>query len=161
MSPPDARRPPHRPGRAAANLTHNGTDRSNWDPEPAHHRRPAGRWDTNLDPGSLLAALDDPPARPSDPDTSWAAGAAKPGRDESRARIRRALKDLHAEHYPAGLTDARAAELLPDIHGPSCVKRRTELVRDGVLVDTGRKERTPRGALAIVWTLAELSEPKS
>jgi hypothetical protein len=105
-----------------------------------------------LDGSRQLDLFTAPPAvRPTDPPTSHAVAV---GNTEHRARIRPDVLRQHQLH-PDGLTDDQTAELLPDDHPPSLVKRRGELVRDGVLVDSGRRLPTRRSSMAIVWVLAE------
>jgi hypothetical protein len=126
---PNARR---RPGRGAAPTTSSSR-----------------RTTTGPEGSRALTLFDEPPARAGDPDTSHAAGASH---GEHRARIRRDVLAVHQRH-PDGLTDDQLAQHLPDDHPPSLVKRRGELVRDGALIDSGRRQLTRRGSAAIVWVL--------
>jgi hypothetical protein len=52
---------------------------------------------------------------------------------------------------PDGRTDDELVVLLPDDHPGSVAKRRCDLVRDGEVVDSGRRRPTRRGIDAIVW----------
>lgn len=75
-----------------------------------------------------------------------AAGAIKPSKvDRDRASLMIALA-----LFRDGLTDdgLQAFTCLP---GDSERPRRISLLRDGLIYDTGRKERTRSGKLAVVW----------
>lgn len=63
-------------------------------------------------------------------------------------------KVLHVISELGGLTDAECQQVLhldPSTQRP----RRIELVRMGLVVDSGAKRRTRSGRLAVIWTVAE------
>jgi len=83
-------------------------------------------------------------ARTSDPDTSHGAALkVLPRLSTDRQRV----KECHEQH-PEGLTDFRLAALLGGSQ-TSFGKRRLEIG----CVDSGRREKAPSGARAIVWVL--------
>ena len=51
----------------------------------------------------------------------------------------------------SGLTDDEVAERLPAEHRGSLAKRRLDLVRAGLVRDSGRTRPTSRGVAAVVW----------
>lgn len=63
-----------------------------------------------------------------------------------RAKILRVLHELG----DAGATDAELQSLL-NMRGDSERPRRIELVRDGLVLDSGRVRLSPAGRVAIVW----------
>lgn len=74
-----------------------------------------------------------------------AAVAAEPSAGSQRARVLDALRA-----HPAGLTDHELQERLglnPSTQRP----RRIELVRAGLVVDSGEERETPSGRRAVVW----------
>jgi hypothetical protein len=89
-----------------------------------------------------------PGARNTDPETSHLAAV----RDSLRDHQRRVLRALY--EHEAGLLD-HAYPDLPDVNlgQDSAGKRRGELVALGLVADSGRKGRTPRGKQAIVWQI--------
>lgn len=89
-------------------------------------------------------------ARTEDPSTSHAAANAV---QRPMGRIRAAVLRVHQVNR-AGLTDAEMVARLPDdVLASSATKRRTDLVADGILRDSGKRRPTPSGCLAIVWEL--------
>lgn len=133
MRPRTRRWAPHGPITQRSALTHDG----------AQDSRDPTLWDTL------------PLARTGDPDTS-----ARAGLDAVRSagRLHDLIEATHRAHLD-GLTDDQLAQLLPDEHGPSLSKRRGELVRMGVLADSGRRIPTRRGSLAVCWVLAPDGTP--
>lgn len=94
-------------------------------------------------PLSTIAAV-----RTEDPSTSHAAAAAV---QRPVGRIRAAVLLVHQVNR-AGLTDAEMVARLPDdVLASSATKRRTDLVADGILRDSGKRRPTPSGCMAIVW----------
>lgn len=101
----------------------------------------------------LCAAIDamnaTPHARGSDPDTSRQ-GPSQLQMTKSRKRVMQAL-----QHRP--LTDIELLQA-PEIHGkmsPSGARsRRAELVRMGIVQNSGKRRRCTSGRLHIVWELA-------
>lgn len=99
-------------------------------------------------------------ARRSDPETSHQAAARM-----DRAAISVAICDeiVHQLRINGPMTDEelerrlRATHVGPWITPSGLRTRRCRLVRQGVLVDTGRKGETAYGRLAIRWGLAEHS----
>lgn len=96
-------------------------------------------------------------ARNTDPDTSHAAAATI--RESRSAALRRVILNLFRDHGP--MTDHDVAfryDCLPgasDVSDSGLRTRRAELVADGALVDTGRREPSPTsGRAAIVWGIA-------
>lgn len=87
-----------------------------------------------------------PAARESDPDTSHDA-AARAALTANRGR-KMALEVLRQN--VGGLTDHELSELT-GWRLNSMNKRRGELRDAGLVVDTGRRRRTPSGSTAIVW----------
>ena len=67
--------------------------------------------------------------------------------DKDRASLLIALKLFHD-----GLTDDGLQEFT-GLPGDSERPRRISLLKDGLIYDTGRKERTRSGKLAVVWRL--------
>lgn len=85
-------------------------------------------------------------ARPTDPDTSWAAAAdALVNADTDRARV----LEMHRAH-PEGLTDFELAELMGR-QQTSVGKRRGELRDRGLIEHAGFKRAAPSGSMSIVW----------
>lgn len=82
-------------------------------------------------------------ARRTDPETSHQAAASDRARDRDRA-----LAALRAA--PDGLTDFELGDAIGR-QQTSAGKRRHELMRAGVVCDSGLRRRTPSGATAIVW----------
>lgn len=114
---------------------------------------------TTNEPADLLelCASGEAHARNTDPDTSHAA-AASVTRD-TRTETQRALVRLLRRYGP--MTDAELAEryYLATKGQPACSPsglrtRRSELVRDGFVVDTGKRRTLNSGRKAIVWGLA-------
>lgn len=92
------------------------------------------------------------PARLTDPATSQVS------RPSSSARSRLADKVLerHRKFRTLGLTDDELVRLLKDEKPGSVIKRRGELVRDGLLEDSGLRRAVRRtGRAAIVWRVTE------
>jgi|SoiMethySBSTD1v2_1073268.scaffolds.fasta_scaffold397627_2 hypothetical protein len=123
--------------------------------EPDHWKRCDGRQ------GYIEAAADpvDPlhNVRSTDPDTSYlAAFTNRAGRDSQRVRIYRAI----CEFGPAGCTDYELVDRT-QIQLNSANKRRGELRDKGLVVDSGRRKRTPSGSLAIVWVAVEACRAKA
>ena len=88
------------------------------------------------------------PARLTDPATSHVARPSAARRN----LVRDAVIVAHRHRPMTGLTDAELCDLLPDITPGSVIKRRGELVADGLLVDSGHRRPVPRtGRAAIVW----------
>ena len=96
-------------------------------------------------------------ARTSDPDTSHAA--AQSLTPETLRLSQAAVLDL-LRGYPAGLTDQGLAQAYgngwpgPAQSDSGLRTRRAELVRGGLVVDTGRRERLASGRQAVVWAVA-------
>lgn len=75
-----------------------------------------------------------------------AAESLKPSKvDQDRAKLLLSLR-LH----PPGLTDD-ALQSSTGLPGDSERPRRISLLKDGLIRDSGRKERTRSGKLAVVW----------
>lgn len=88
----------------------------------------------------------EPVARKTDPDTSHlAAEDAKRNAHTLRARCLAVLKA-----HPEGLTDFALAEIVGS-QQTSAGKRRGELVKAGLVEDSGEKRKAPSGSFAIVW----------
>lgn len=81
------------------------------------------------------------------PATSWAAGS-KVKRGRSSLLAQRVLQLLRDE---GPMTDAEIASLIPEAPYGSCSKRRLDLVRDGLVIDSGATRPTRTGNPAIVW----------
>lgn len=115
---------------------------------------------TTTEPADLLELVEasgDAHARSTDPETSHAA-ASSVTRD-TRSETQRALVRLLRRYGP--MTDAEIAEryYIATKHAPACSPsglrtRRSELVRDGHVVDTGKRRTLTSGRKAIVWGLA-------
>lgn len=93
-----------------------------------------------------------PTARPSDPDTATDAGR-RPWTDSA---LHLEILDLHrgiGATAPGGLTDDELCQLITRCEGTT-KKRRTELTKAGLLVDSGERRPTRTGTLAIVWRTA-------
>ena len=94
-------------------------------------------------------------ARTSDPDTSHAAAQSLTP-ETLRLSQTAVLSVLTA--YPAGLTDQGLALVYgnrwPAQSESGLRTRRAELVRGGMVVDTGRRERLASGRQAVVWAVA-------
>lgn len=87
-----------------------------------------------------------PIARRSDPATSHeAAHRAKSTAETNRAYALRVLRN-----HPEGLTDFRLAEIT-GISQTSIGVRRGELVKVGLVVDSGRCGFSPSGSRCIIW----------
>lgn len=84
--------------------------------------------------------------RASDPDTSRDAAQDNAPRAPRHRDL--ALRVLRA--HPEGLTDFELAELT-GIAQTSVGKRRLELLRDGLVENTGKRRPSPSGSAAIVW----------
>lgn len=95
-----------------------------------------------------------PTARTTDPPTSLAAGQSLS--TEALSVMQEWVMCAHLEHL--GLTDEQMCELLPDFHPPSLIKRRGELAKAGLVVDSGRTRFTKRWRDAIVWKRTEEAE---
>jgi hypothetical protein len=87
-----------------------------------------------------------------DPDTSEAA-ARRSRTVGKRSRLRADILRLHQLH-PAGLTDDALAETLVGDDRGTIARRRLDLVREGLLEDSGDRRVTRRGSQAVVWKLA-------
>lgn len=90
-----------------------------------------------------------PMARPTDPETSLAAARSLPPAALSPLQVR--VLDMHYQHRVTGLIDEELCGLLDDQHGPTVVKRRTELVKAGRLRDSGGRRTTTRHREAVIW----------
>ena len=94
-------------------------------------------------------------ARTSDPDTSHAAAASLT--PETLRLSQSAVLSVLTE-YPGGLTDQGLALVYgsrrPAQSESGLRTRRAELVRGGLVVDTGRRERLASGRMAVVWAVA-------
>lgn len=90
-----------------------------------------------------------PPVRERDPET--AVKAAKRTR-EHKSRLR---SDILIEHqlHPSGLTDDELVRLLDGEDRGVVARRRLDLVREGLLEDSGHRRPTRTGSPAIVWRL--------
>lgn len=92
--------------------------------------------------------------RRTDPDTSRRAD--NTPQAANRRRVRRTIVEVLREEGP--LTDE---EMLPLVRSlmcctPSGVRgRRSELVEDGVVIDTGARGRTKAGCQCIIWGLQD------
>jgi hypothetical protein len=89
-----------------------------------------------------------PAARSSDPATSHQAAASISSERlrESQAHV------LDTLRLDGPLTDERLVDLIAPMQSPSGVRtRRAELVALGLVVDSGRRERTQSGRSSIVW----------
>jgi hypothetical protein len=109
--------------------------------------------DGMTDPTLFDEARDRAHARATDPETSHeAAESLKPKRLRDSQR---AVFDLFAMY--GAMTDQmlqRAAVIEKVGQSPSWIRtRRKELVDAGMIVDTGRKQKTKSGRRAIVWDL--------
>lgn len=88
-------------------------------------------------------------ARNTDPDTSlFAAATATEGMTHNQLAV---LAALAAAGEP-GMID-HDHEAVNGLKQDTAGKRRGELAASGLVVDSGRRRKTPRGAKAIVWTL--------
>jgi hypothetical protein len=87
--------------------------------------------------------------RERDPDTSIAAAKRV---SEHRSRLHGDILRLH-QSRPAGLTDDEVAVVLYGDDRGTIARRRLDLVREGLLRDSGRRRVTRRGSSAIVWEL--------
>lgn len=93
-----------------------------------------------------------PPARPTDPATSQVA---RPSA-RRRSTVRERVLERHRKWPTRGLTDDELCRLLPNITPGSVIKRRGELVADGLLEDSGRRRNVERtGRAAILWRVTE------
>lgn len=90
--------------------------------------------------------FDQPSARLYDPPT--AQKAAKGAAEKAETHRQYALRVLR--NHPEGLTDFALAEIC-NIQQTSIGKRRLELVRAGLVIDSGRRRPSPSGSMAIVW----------
>ena len=94
-------------------------------------------------------------ARTSDPDTSHAAAQSL---TPATLRLSQSAVLSVLTAYPAGLTDQGLALVYGDrwpAQSESGLRtRRAELVRGGLVVDTGRRERLATGRRAVVWAVA-------
>lgn len=90
-------------------------------------------------------------ARAGDPSTSHqaAAAAAEPKKLRERQQV---VLDHFTAAGSKGLTDLDLQELCGD-HGSTFRTRRSELVRAGLIIDSGRKQKQ-LGANRIVWMIA-------
>jgi hypothetical protein len=123
--------------------------------EPDHARRCDGRQ------GRVEAQADYDPhvhARTADPDTSHAAAWSVTEASMVQARV----YALHQSH-PDGLTDEELVLLYARAHAPgrslesraSPRKRRSDLARTGVLVDSGERRVLTSGRRGVVWKLTQ------
>lgn len=104
-----------------------------------------GSLNLDKDQSSQSSLFDPPDVRSDDPETSAAAAAMSTSH-------RLWLKDRVLELLHQGdATDDELAQLLPAEHTGSVSKRRCDLVRAGLVVDTGKRRPTRRGAQAVVW----------
>lgn len=88
-------------------------------------------------------------ARTSDPDTSlFAAATATAGMTHNQLVVLAALAAA-GDH---GMID-HDHEPVNGLKQDTAGKRRGELAADGLVVDSGRRRKTPRGSKAIVWVL--------
>mgnify|MGYP000066436805 CR=1 FL=1 len=89
------------------------------------------------------------PARLTDPATSQVARPTA----KRRTQVRDLVLSIH-RNRPRGVTDAELCALLPHLTPGSVIKRRGELVADGLLVDSGDRRPVKRtGRAAIVWRI--------
>jgi len=111
---------------------------------------PAGSW--------RVTPAADPPARRNGPETSKAAARSmRCGAKTLRARVLRFFVEASRD----GATDEQCQQAL-NLKPQTETARRNELVRDGLVRDSGRRRKTSSGRRAIVWmvrTGAEWGEP--
>jgi DNA N-6-adenine-methyltransferase (Dam) len=94
--------------------------------------------------------FDQPKARATDPSTSHAAANdARPRAERHRDLALRILRD-----HPEGLDDFSLAELA-NVPQTSIGVRRNELVKMGLVENTGRKTDSPHGSRCIVWACTQ------
>lgn len=134
-------------------------------PDDAHSREvrilPADRYTGELIAGGAPSFCDramlrplEPVARCSDPDTSHAAAASITV--DRRRQVHRHILDVLAEH--GACTDFDLARLVAPLVGypikqTSVGVRRKELVRLGLVVDSGQRGTSDTGASAIRWQI--------
>lgn len=95
----------------------------------------------------LLPLFSQPTARHTDPETSWQAAAKKqPTTATDRAKVLDALLQGPASDF----TIAERTGIIPT----SCGVRRGELVKAGLVKDSGKREKNERGSTVIVWCLS-------
>ena len=82
--------------------------------------------------------------RPTDPATSHEAAD-----HAQKSKCRQAVLDTLSALGP--MNDDRLVRCLAMFPPGSVIKRRGELVRDGMVSDTGKRQNTQYGRLAIVW----------
>jgi hypothetical protein len=98
---------------------------------------------------SQLTLSVSPGVRLGDPETSRQAAELAP---EYRSRLRERILNLLRQ---GRATDDEIVQQLPEEHPGSVSKRRHDLVRAGLVVDTGRRRPTRRGTQAIVWAAVD------
>lgn len=92
-----------------------------------------------------------PAARPSDPETS-----ALTITTSALSELQALILEVHRAH--AGLTDEELIVKLANGHRPgrrdgTVIKRRAELVKAGLLIDSGNRRNVSSGRAAVVWGL--------
>jgi len=96
-----------------------------------------------------------PRARNTDPETSHEAADSVKMRRNQKA-VLQVFKD-----DPSGFTDWELVRVYPEykelpVQSESGLRtRRKELVEQGLVIDTGRKQRLPSGRRAIIWCIAD------
>jgi hypothetical protein len=92
--------------------------------------------------------------RASDPDTSRAAAASL---DVTVVQAR--VYKIHMEHKFRGLTDEELLGIYVRYYGPTAEssprKRRCDLTKAGLIVDSGQRRMLKSGRMGIVWLVAE------
>lgn len=114
------------------------------EPEQAEPREPLPSPDTQR-----LGGFHDPAASGSPETERLAAIRAYPDSGTKRRQV----LDYIARQGERGAIDEEIAQGIP-MHHYTAAPRRTELVRDGWVVDSGRRRPTSTGALAAVWVLS-------
>lgn len=108
--------------------------------------------------GSQLAfaGFGAPTARRDDRETSIEAGRAQ-SEQIGRNRVRMALWDVVQQpEYRYGFTGPQVAHdpRLSDFYEVTVIRRISDLVAEGLVIDTGRRGRSPRNRPVIVWAVA-------
>jgi len=81
-----------------------------------------------------------------------AAEQAKPNAASQRARVLKLITESCWRTDDSGLTDQQIQDRLK-MDGNTERPRRNELVERGLIKDSGRRRKTTKGCLAIVWVL--------
>lgn len=110
--------------------------------------------------GEHVVVFDTPLARNSDPATSWHAAGSVRNVTDTHRRILDLLAAFGPDHDEGllstwSLMQGAEPDAWPHISPSGLRSRRAELVRGGLVQDTGERHKTKSGRATIVWALTD------